>query len=108
MDQAPDRLGKIRSKISIIRQHLDRVLIIASGITILVGGYFTVDYRNYTNCQVRILEASQVTTTTFADSLRVLLTNPPRPVEERLEAFRRLQEALDHQRTLQTELGNCK
>lgn len=105
MDTTPHPVSRF---IGIIRRHMDKVLIAASGITILIGGYFTYDYRTYTDCQVQLADASQVTTTTFAESLRILLAQPPRPAEERRQAFEKLQQALQQQLDLQAELGNCK
>jgi hypothetical protein len=96
------------SWLSKIRRHIDKVLIAVSGVTLLVGGYFTLDYRNYTECQVRLQEASRGTTTVFAESLRVLLAQPPRSVEERRQAFGKLQAALDQQEAIQREVGDCK
>jgi hypothetical protein len=91
-----------------IRKHVDKVLIAASGIAILISGYVTFDYRAYINCQAYHMEAAHNTNSVFAESLRVLLTQPPRPVEERRLAFERLQAALDRQERIQEQLGDCK
>jgi hypothetical protein len=94
-----------------IRQHLEKVLIAASGLVLLVGGYFTWDYRAYAECQAKIndsvvqaIDANQQTMTTFREALTVLLAQPPRPPEERLAAFQRLQEALNRQDALMSSL----
>ncbi len=105
MVAVPESIG---GKIRIIRQHIDKVLIAASGLTILIGGYFTVDYRNYVDCQVALMEESRQVTNVFADALDTLMAQPPRPVEERRKAFEDLQNALQHQRDVQLELGNCQ
>lgn len=91
-----------------VRKHVDKVLITASGIAVLISGYVTFDYRSYTNCQAHHLEASHNTNIVFAQSLRTLLVQPPRPVEERRRAFEQLQAALERQEAVQRELGNCK
>jgi hypothetical protein len=98
----------VRALITKIHNNLDRVLVAASGIALLVGGYFTLDYRSYTNCQAQILEATRNTNVVFADSLRILLSQPPRTQEERRHAFEDLQIALDHQREVQAQLQDCK
>jgi hypothetical protein len=104
VENPPGLIGKIR-------QHLEKVLIAASGLVILVGGYFTWDYRSYTECQTKVndsvvqaIDANQQTMTTFREALTVLLTQPPRPPEERLAAFQRLQEALNRQEALMSTI----
>jgi hypothetical protein len=92
----------------ILRNNLDKMLVAASGFTILVAGYFTLDYRSYTECQAQIMKASQATNVAFAESLRTLLSQPPRPADERRHAFEELQVALDHQQAVQEKLGSCQ
>lgn len=91
-----------------IQKHVEKVLIAASGVAVLISGYVTLEYRSYTECQVRLQEASRATTLSFAQALQVLLAQPTRPVEERREAFVKLQETLDQQRTIQEKYGNCR
>jgi len=100
--------SKVIRIINIIRNNIDKVLVTASGVTILLGAYFTLDYKSYTDCQAQLLQASQATNVTFANSLRTLLSNPPRPVDERRHAFEELQAALDHQRAIQERFGDCR
>lgn len=102
MDQAHDRV------IDVVRKNIDKVLIAISGLTLLAGGWVTLDFKNYTDCQVQLLEASRDTTTSFRESLVVLLATPPRPIEERRQALVRLQEALQKQQQIQQQLGSCK
>lgn len=103
MDPAPNE-----SLIDKARKHIDKILIVASGVAILIGGYVTLDYKSYTDCQVRILEAERATTRIFNQSMQTLLSQPPRPVEERRAAFIQLQRALQEQQRIQDEVGNCK
>lgn len=101
----PDGLA---DKVGAIRKHLDKVLIAASGLTLLVGGYFTYDYKAYVDCQVQLLEADRQFTTKFTNAMVVLLTQPPRPPEERLAAFVEVRTALQEKVRVQEQLGTCQ
>lgn len=105
MDPTHDKLKKV---IIWAQEHVSKILIALSGVTILVSGYFTYDYKQYTDCQVQLQEDNRITTQVFAESLRTLLAQPPRPQAERIQAFQKLQAALDHQEAAQRELGDCK
>lgn len=87
---------------------MDKVLIAASGLTLLIGGYFTYDFRQTMDCQVELLEADRQFTVTFTNAMVVLLTQPPRPPEERRQAFEQVRIGLEQKRQVQEQLGSCQ
>lgn len=100
-ENSPGLIDKIRAQLSTL-------VLLASGVTLLVSGYFTYDYRQYTNCQVQLLESSYQVNTTFAKAMEVLLAQPPRPIEERRQVLQDLLVVLRHQESVQRELGTCR
>lgn len=105
MVQGPAGLAE---KIAAVRRNIDKILIAVSGVFILIGGYFTYDFRQTMNCQVQLLEADRQFTTTFTNAMVVLLTQPPRPPEERRAAFDQVRVALQEKQKIQQQLGSCQ
>jgi hypothetical protein len=95
-------------KITLLRKHLDKVLVALSGVAILASGYLTYDYKSSVDCQVQLLDADRQFTTTFTNAMVILLAQPPHPVEERRLAFEQVRIALVEKQRIQQELGNCQ
>lgn len=98
----------ITGKIRIIRQNVDKVLVILAAIAMGVSGYLTYDYKEHVDCQVRLLEADRTFTADFSNAMVTLMAQPPVPAEQRRIAFERVRDALVAKQQVQAELGDCQ